>query len=434
MADSDMRYAIRDPRDAIRDTRYAIPRVVITGMGIISPVGLDVPTAWANVVAGRSGINRITLFDVSGDDWRVKIAGEAWGFDPLNYLSVKEARRADRNVQFALTAASQSLTQARLSISASNADDIGVMIGSGSGGIWTYAAQQEIMNTRGPQKMNPLLIPMQVVDSASVQVGIKYGAHGPNFGIASACSTGADAIGMALETIKRGDAQVMICGGTEAAVHPLGVAGFDNMGALSHRNDSPAEASRPFDADRDGFVVSEGAGVLILESLDYALARGAEPLAEIISYAGTSDGVHFTAPDESATQSARAIRRVLAKGGITLDQVDYVNAHATSTPVGDPFEVKAYQHVFGDHLPPISSTKSTTGHLLGAAGAVESIFCVMALRENVLPPTINQQRVDPRCAIDCVPNVARRAELNVVLSSAFGFGGHNTILAFRKFA
>lgn len=409
-------------------------RVVITGMGIVSPVGLDVPTAWSNVVAGRSGIGGITLFDVSGDEWRVKIAGEAWGFDPLNYISVKEARRADRNVQFALAAASQALAQARLSISTSNADDIGVMIGSGSGGIWTYTSQQEVMNKRGPQKMNPLLIPMEVVDSAGVQVGIKYGAHGPNFGVSSACSTGADAIGMALETIKRGDAEVMISGGAEAAVHPLGVAGFDNMGALSHRNESPKEASRPFDADRDGFVVGEGAGVLILESLDYALARGAEPLAEVVAYAGTSDGVHLTAPDENAHQSARAIRRVLEKGGITPDQVDYINAHATSTPVGDPLEVRAYRHVFGDQIPPLSSTKSTTGHMLGAAGAVETIFCTMALREGIMPPTINQHRVDPSCAVDMIPNVARQSELDYVLSSAFGFGGHNTILLFRKFS
>ncbi|MBI3240716.1 MAG: beta-ketoacyl-ACP synthase II [Chloroflexi bacterium] len=419
------------------------PRVVITGMGLISPVGLNVPTAWGNVAAGRSGIRPITLFDVSGDDdsprsgaewgWRVKIAGEAWGFDPLNYMSAKEARRADRGAQFALAAATEAAAQARLTITPANADDVGVMIGSGSGGLWTYTAQQEIFNTKGPQRMNPLLIPMEVVDSPGVQVGIRFGAHGPNFGLASACSTGADAIGMALETIRRGDAKVMITGGAEAAVHPLGIAGFDNLGALSRRNSAPAEASRPFDADRDGFVLSEGSGVLVIESLEYALARGAEPLAEIMAYAGTSDGVHFTAPDESAAQAARAVRRALEKASLQPDEVDYINAHATSTPVGDPLEVRAYQKVFGERSLPISSTKSTTGHMLGAAGAVAAIWCVQALREGLIPPTINYRTPDPRCVLDCVPNVARTASLRVAVSSAFGFGGHNTILVFRKF-
>lgn len=409
------------------------PRIVITGLGLISPVGLDVATGWRNVAGGRSGIRRITLFDVSGDRWQVKIAGEAWGFDPLNYLTAKEARRADRGVQFALAAAAEAMAQARLAITPANADDIGVMIGSGSGGIWTYTAQQAILDAKGPQRMNPLLIPMEVVDSAGVQVGIKYGAHGPNFGLASACSTGADAIGMALETIRRGDAKAMITGGAEAAVHPLGIAGFDNLGALSRRNDAPAEASRPFDADRDGFVLSEGAGILVIESLDFALARGAEPLAEIVSYAGTSDGVHFTAPDESAVQAARAIRRALEKAGVHPLEVDYVNAHATSTPVGDPLEVRAYRQAFGDRPLPISSTKSTTGHMLGAAGAVAAIWCAQALREGLLPPTINYHTPDPHCELDCVPNTARQAPIRIALSSAFGFGGHNTILVFRKF-
>jgi beta-ketoacyl-acyl-carrier-protein synthase II len=408
-------------------------RVVITGMGLISPVGLDTPTAWANVAGGRSGIRLITLFDASGDEWRVKIAGEAWGFDPLNYLSAKEARRADRNVQFALAAAAEAVAQAGLTITPALADEIGVLIGCGSGGIWTYDTQNEIRRAKGASRMNPLLVPMEVVDSASVQVGIKYGLHGPNFGIASACSTGADSIGMALEAIKRGDARAMITGGTEAAVHPLGIAGFDNLNALSRRNASPPEASRPFDAERDGFVLSEGAGVLILESLELALARGAEPLAELLAYAGTADGTHFTAPDESAVQAARAVRRALEKANVRPGDVNYINAHATSTPVGDPMEVRAYRQVFGDHLPPISSTKSTTGHMLGAAGAVEAIWCVQAIREGVLPPTINYHTPDPQCELDCVPNAARRAGVEVALSASFGFGGHNTILIFRRY-
>jgi beta-ketoacyl-acyl-carrier-protein synthase II len=402
-------------------------------MGLISPVGLNVPEAWAALVAGRSGIGRITLFDAGADHWRVKIAGEAWGFDPLNFMSAKEARRADRNVQFALAAAAEAVAQAGLTVAPANADNVGVLIGCGSGGIWTYAAQQEVFNSKGPQRMSPLLIPMEVVDSASVQVGIRYGAHGPNFGLASACATGADAIGMALETIRRGDAEVMITGGAEAAVHPLGIAGFDNLGALSHRNDAPAEASRPFDADRDGFVVSEGAGILVLESLEHALERGAEPLAELLAYAGTSDGTHFTAPDRPGTQAARAVRRVLQKAGLAAAEVDYINAHATGTPVGDPIEVSAYRQVYGEAMPPVSSTKSQTGHMLGAAGAVETAWCVQALRHGMLPPTINQHRPDPQCRLDCVPNAARPAPARVALTAAFGFGGHNTLLALRRY-
>ena len=408
-------------------------RVVVTGMGVISPVGLSVAEAWRNVVAGRSGIRRITQFDVSDDVWRVKIAGEAWGFDPLNYLSAREARRADRTTQFALSAVAEALAQSRLTITPSIADEMGVIIGCGSGGIWTYASQYETLLTKGPHRMNPLLIPMEVVDSSGVQVSIRYGLHGPNFGVVSACATGADAIGMALETIRRGDAQAMIAGGTEAAVHPLGIAGFDNLGALSRRKDCPAEASRPFDKDRDGFVLSEGAGVLVLESLEFALARGAEPLAEILAQAGTGDGSHFTAPDESAAQAARAVRRALQKAGVQPGEVDYINAHATGTPVGDPLEARAYAQVFGDRMPPISSTKSTTGHMLGAAGAAEAIWCAQTIRDGMLPPTINYHTPDPRCPIDCVPNIARTAKVDVALSAAFGFGGHNTILVFRKF-
>jgi beta-ketoacyl-acyl-carrier-protein synthase II len=406
-------------------------RVVITGIGLISPVGLDLDRAWSNIAAGRSGIGRITLFDT--DQFRVKIAGEAWGFDPINFMSIREARRADRSVQFAIAAADQAVQQARLVISADNADHIGVMIGTGSAGIWTYTANQAIMDNKGPHHMNPLMIPMIVADSASVQLGIKHGVHGPNFGIASACATGNDAIGSALETIKRGDAQAMICGGTEAAVTKLGIGGFDNLGALSHHNDAPTEACKPFDKERDGFVMGEGAGVLILESLDFALKRGAEPLAEIVAYAATSDGTHLTAPDETATQAARAIKRALEKANITPDEVDYINAHAPGTALGDKLEARAVKLVFGDRsVPPISSTKSITGHLLGAAGAIEAIWCVQALRHNLLPPTINYHTPDPDCPIDCVPNVARTATINVAISSAYGFGGHNSTLVLRK--
>jgi 3-oxoacyl-[acyl-carrier-protein] synthase II len=280
--------------------------------------------------------------------------------------------------------------------------------------------------------MHPLLIPMITVDAAGVAVGIRHGARGPTLGLSSACATGVDAIGLAFEAIRRGDARAMIAGGTEAALTPLGIAGFDNLGALSRRNDHPREASRPFDADRAGFVLSEGAGVLVLEALDFARQRGAEPLAEIVAYSSTTDARHLTAPDPDAAQVVRAVERALTKAGIPAEAVDYVNAHAPGTPLGDPLEVAAYRKVFGTRSLPISSTKSTTGHLLGAAGAVEAIWCVQALREHRLPPTINYQTPDPTCPIDCVPNVARAAAIEIVLSTALGFGGHNAILIFRN--
>jgi beta-ketoacyl-acyl-carrier-protein synthase II len=409
-------------------------RIVITGMGLISPVGLDVPTAWANVLAGKSGIGPITLFPT--DDFRVKIAGEARGFDPLHYMTNKEARRADRNAQFALAAAQEAARQARLPIPLTSqlADDTGTLIGSGAGGIWTYVAQQDILNHYGPQRLSPMLIPMIVIDSASVQVSIWAGARGPSFGVASACSTGADALGTAFEIIKRGDAEVMITGGAEAAVTKLGIGGFDQLNALSRRNAAPATASRPFDAHRDGFVLSEGAGIVVLEELEHARRRGAEPLAELLAYAATSDAAHFTNPDENAFQASRAIARVLQKANIQPADVGYINAHATATPLGDVFEVRAVKRAFGDHAYQlaISSTKSSTGHLLGAAGAAEAIFCAQTVRDGILPPTINYHTPDPQCDLDFVPNVARPANVQVALSNSFGFGGHNSMLLFRK--
>jgi beta-ketoacyl-acyl-carrier-protein synthase II len=414
------------------NTPSAARRVVITGLGVISPIGLEVKTAWPNLVAGRSGIGRLTLFDT--EKFRVKIAGEAWGFDPQNYMSAKEARRADRNVQFALAAAQEAVAQSGLKIEESNGDDVGVLIGTGAAGIWTYTAQQAVMDAHGPQRISPLLIPMITVDSASVQVAILFGAHGPNFGLASACSTGLDAIGEAFEMIRRGDAEAMIAGGAEAAVTPLGIAGFDQMNALSRRNDDPARASRPFDRDRDGFVLSEGAGVIVLESLEHALRRGAEPLAEVLAYANTADALHFTNPDPEGRQAARAISKALGKAGVSPGEVDYINAHATATPLGDVFETRAVKRALGERAydVPISATKSVTGHMLGAAGAAETIWTVMALREGVLPPTINYEAPDPECDLDCVPNAARRAEARTALTTAFGFGGHNSVLAVRR--
>jgi beta-ketoacyl-acyl-carrier-protein synthase II len=409
-------------------------RVVVTGMGIISPVGLDLSTAWQNVLAGRSGIRPITLFDTR--EFRVKIGGEAWGFDPLNYMTAKEARRADRNVQFAIAATKEAMRQAQLKIDGANADDVGVLIGTGAAAIWTYTAQQAVMDAHGPQRISPLLIPMITVDSAAVQVSILTGARGPNFGLASACSTSVDAIGEAFEIIRRGDAEIMITGGTEAAITPLGIAGFDQMNALSRRNEAPEEASRPFDACRDGFVLSEGAGMLVLEALEHALARGAQPLAEVLAYASTADASHFTNPDPEGKQAARAITRAMNKAGLRPEDIGYINAHATSTPLGDVFETRAIKRALGEtaYDIPVSATKSTTGHLLGAAGAAEAIWAAMALRDQMIPPTINFQTPDPDCDLDCVPNEAREAELHSALSTAFGFGGHNTVLALGRWS
>jgi beta-ketoacyl-acyl-carrier-protein synthase II len=409
-------------------------RVVVTGLGLISPIGLDVPSAWANLIAGRSGIKPITLFPT--DDFRVKFAGEAWGFDPVTYMPAKEARRADRNVQFALVAAMEAMQQAGITwpLTGDEANLTGTIIGSGAAGIWTYVAQQAILDRRGPRHMSPLTIPMIVVDSASVGVSILAGACGPNFGVASACSTGADAIGTAFETIKRGDAERMIAGGAEAAVTRLGIAGFDQMNALSRRNDAPAGAARPFDLDRDGFVLSEGSGIVVLEELQHSLQRGAEPLAELLACAATADATHFTSPDPEAIQAARGISRVLEKARLQPGDISYINAHATGTPLGDVFEVRAVKRAFGDaaYRVPMSATKSITGHLLGAAGAAEFIWCVMALREGLLPPTINYSTPDPECDLDFVPNVARRADVRVALSNSFGFGGHNTTLVLKR--
>ena len=408
--------------------------MVVTGLGVVSPVGLDVPTAWRHIVEGRSGIRPITLFPT--DDLRVKVAGEAWGFDPLAYLSAKQARRADRNVQFALVAAMEAMRQAGMTwpLTGEDADTTGTYIGSGAGGIWTYVAQQAVLDRQGPSRLSPLLIPMFVIDSASVQVSIMAGACGPNMGMASACSTGNDAIGTAFDVIKHGDAERMIAGGAEAAVTRLGIGGFDQMNALSRRNDAPAGASRPLDAGRDGFVLSEGSGIVILEELDHALRRGAAPLAEIVAWAATADAVHFTKPDMEATQAARAITRALQKANLEPAHVGYINAHATGTLQGDVFEVRAVKRALGEaaYQVPMSSTKSITGHLLGAAGATEFIWCVLALRCGVLPPTINYCTPDPQCDLDFVPNVARRADVGVALSNSFGLGGHNTVLVVKR--
>jgi 3-oxoacyl-[acyl-carrier-protein] synthase II len=406
-------------------------RVVVTGMGVISPVGLDVPTAWQNLVAGRSGIAPITLFDTS--DFGVKIAGEAHGFDARHYMDPKEIRRTDRFSQFAVAALEEAMAQSCLVIDDRNADDIGAIVGSAVGGIWTYSHEYEVLERRGPRRVNPFLVPMITIDMPSVHVALHTGARGPNMGVGTACSTGADAIGQSFETIRRGHALAMFAGGFEAAVSPIGVAALDQMRALSHRNDDPPGASRPFDADRDGFVMAEGGGILVLEDLEFARARGAEPLAEVVSYAATSDAFHFSAPGTEGAVAARCMTLAMQRAGVRPEDISYINAHGTSTPSGDVAETLAIKGALGDYAGrvPISSTKSMTGHLMGGAGALESIICIQALRSGCIPPTINLHTPDPECDLDYVPNVSREVEMNAVLTNSFGFGGHNTSLIFQ---
>jgi len=406
--------------------------VVVTGMGVISPVGPDVPTMWQNLTAGRSGIAPVTLFDAS--DLEVRIAGEVREFDPTDYMSAKEGRRSDRVAQFAIAALGEAWAQSGLVVDEHNARDVGVIVGVGMGGIRTYSRELDVLREKGPRRVSPFLIPMITVDVPAVQIALRTGARGPNLGVSSACATGADAIGQAYETIRRGHAQAMFAGGFEAAVTPIGIAAFDRMRALSHRNDDPAGASRPFDADRDGFVMSEGGALLVLEELSFALERGAEPLAELIGYAATSDAVHLTAPDAEGTGAAHCMTLALQRAGVNSDEVSYINAHGTGTPTGDPAETWSIKRALGEraYRVPVSSTKSMTGHLLGGTGALEAVVCIQALRTGVIPPTINLHTPDPACDLDYVPGQARRAELDVALSNSFGFGGHNVTLVFRS--
>ena len=409
-------------------------RVVVTGLGVIGPLGLDTATLWQALVEGRSGIGPITLFDAR--DFDVRIAGEAHGFDPLHYMPAKDARRTDRFVQFAIAALQEAQAQAGLRITPHNAYDVGVIVGSGVGGIWTYTAELNVLREKGPRRVNPFLIPSITVDVPAVQIALRTGAQGPNHGVASACATGADAIGEAFETIRCGHAKAMFTGGFEAAVTPIGIAAFDQMRALSRRNDDPPAASRPFDAGRDGFVMSEGGALLVLEEMEFALRRGAEPLAEVVSYAATSDAVHLTAPDAEGVGAARCMQLALRRAKLRPQDVSYINAHGTSTPAGDAAESRAIEQAFGEYAYrlPVSSTKSMTGHLLGGAGALEAVVCTLVLRHQIIPPTINLDQPDPACRLDYVPRQARRAEVSVALSNSLGFGGHNATLILRRFA
>ncbi len=407
-------------------------RVVITGVGAVSPLGLNVPSMWEALVNGRSGVDYITLFDP--ELFETKIAAEVKGFNAADYLDHKKARHMDRYGHFAVVASLEAVEQARLSFD--NAEEIGVIIGSGIGGLGTLSAQFGVLAERGPRKVSPFLIPMMITDAASGQVSILLGAKGVNFCATSACSSGADAIGEACEVIKRGDAQVMLAGGAEAAITPIGIAGFNAAGALSTQNDEPQKASRPFDAQRDGFVMGEGGAVLVLESLPHALGRGANILAEVLSYGATSDAYHITQPAAGGEGGAKAMQIALRKAGIRHDEIDYINAHGTSTPLNDKSETMAIKTVFGQHAyrMPISSTKSMMGHLIGAAGAIEAIICVLTIQRGVIPPTINLTNPDPDCDLDYVPHVSRQRKVRTALSNSFGFGGHNSVLVLREYS
>jgi 3-oxoacyl-[acyl-carrier-protein] synthase II len=406
-------------------------RVVITGIGLVTPLGNDTATTWAALCAGKSGVGLITRFDASRHD--VRIAAEVKDFDPLVVIDRKLARRTDRFSHFALAAALEAQADAGLEI-APIANEVGVLIGSGSGGLWTLEQGFHQILERPPDRFNPFFITMMPADLAGANISMLLGARGHNYATVSACATGAHAIGEAAEVIKRGDADVMIAGGTEAGITPMTIAAFASMHALSTRNDDPERASRPFDADRDGFVSGEGAGILILEEMEAAQARGAHMYAEIIGYAGTADAHHITEPAPKGAGLARAIRRAMKKSDLKLEDMDYVNAHGTSTKFNDRDETAALNDVFGEYAPhlPISSTKSMTGHLMGAAGGIEVAFTALALRDGIIPPTINYTTPDPECNLDYVPNEARRKPIEVAMSESMGFGGHNAVVILRR--
>jgi 3-oxoacyl-[acyl-carrier-protein] synthase II len=413
------------------------PRVVVTGMGVLSSLGNDVPSTWAGLIAGRSGVGPITQFDPSR--LTTRIAAEVKNFDPSSVLDRKEQRRNDRYVQLALVAAHEAIQQAGLPrhMEGELAERTGVIVGTGIGGIRTLAEQILLMGEKGPARMSPFLIPMAISNLAAGVIAIVFGPQGPNFSIVSACATGGHAIGEAWETIRRGDADIMLAGGTEATGHEALVAGFAAMRALSTRNDDPEGASRPFDKGRDGFIIGEGAGVVVLESLEHARARGAEPLGEIIGYGATADASHITLPAAGGAGAVRAIRRALEKAGLSVDDVEMVNAHATSTPEGDPRELEAIKTLFGERAGQVSITanKSMIGHTLGAAGAIEAIATIMTMRTGLIPPTINLENPDEAAAgLDLTPKVVRRREIEIAVSNSFGFGGQNSALVLRRWA
>ena len=408
-------------------------RVVITGIGLVSSLGIGTAQNWTALLAGQSGVTRITRFDVSA--YAAQIAAEVKGFDPLNWIEKKDIKKMDLFIQYAVAASQFAVDDASLEITAENAADIGVFIGSGIGGFITIEREHEALLKGGPRKVSPFFIPSAIINLASGQVSIRFGAKGPNLATCTACSASAHAVGESYEIIKRGDADAMIAGGSEAAITPMSVGGFGQLRALSTRNDEPERASRPFDKGRDGFIIGEGAGVVILEELEHARRRGAQIYAEIVGYGSTSDAYHMTAPSEDGDGGRRVMAMALRKAGITPDQVDYINAHGTSTPYNDKLETLAIKNCFGDHARKlvISSTKSMTGHLLGGAGGLEAGISALAVYHQVVPPTINLDEPDPECDLDYVPHTSRPLAIEYALSNSFGFGGTNAALLFKKY-
>ncbi|HDP69919.1 MAG TPA: beta-ketoacyl-[acyl-carrier-protein] synthase II [Actinobacteria bacterium] len=407
-------------------------RVVITGLGPIAPVGIGKEAFWKSLAEGKSGIGKITCFDTEG--FGSRIAGEVDEFNPNDYLEAKEARRMDRFSQFAVASAKLALEDANLNITDSIAERVAVIVGSGIGGLKTLEDQHRILIEKGPQKISPFLVPMMITDLAAGNISIFFGAKGPNFCTVTACASSTHAIGEAFEVIKRGAADICIAGGAEAPITPLGIAGFCAARALSTRNDEPEKASRPFDAKRDGFVISEGAGIVILETLESAINRDAHIYAEIVGYGATGDAYHITAPAPDGEGAARAMREAIEESGMDYKQVDYINAHGTSTLLNDEFETLAIKKVFGEHAYSltVSSTKSMTGHALGAAGGIEMIACALSIEKGVIPPTINYEYPDPKCDLNYVPNKAIEKKVMVAMSNSLGFGGHNASIMIRK--
>ena len=407
-------------------------RVVVTGSGLLCPLGNDVQTVWRRLLSGESGISAVTKFDASR--LMSRIAGEVRGFDPEDFMEKRAARRMDLFSQYAVAAACQAAHDAGLD-AAVEPELVGAVVGSGVGGLGTFEQQSRVLFTEGPGRLSPFLAPLMLPNMAAAQVSLQLGLKGPLSAVCTACSAGANAIGDAFEIIRRGAALVMFAGGTDAGVNEIGMGAFDAMRALSVRNEAPQEASRPFDAGRDGFVIAEGAGILVLEELEHARARGARIDAEIVGYGMSSEAFHMTRPDDTGESQARAITAALREADMSPDEVDYVNAHGTATPAGDISETRALKLVFGPRAAevPISSTKSMTGHLLGAAGAVEALFCIRAIVDGVVPPTINLTDPDPACDLDYVPNVARTASVRAAMSNSFGFGGHDVSLVFRRY-
>jgi 3-oxoacyl-[acyl-carrier-protein] synthase II len=408
-------------------------RVVITGLGAVTPIGNDVPSFWGALIAGRSGGAPITAYDAS--DQVVQIAAEIKGFDPADYLDRRLIKRTDRFTQLALVAADEAIASSGLDLEQRGDNrDVGVIVGTGIGGVGTLIENLKVMEMRGPKRVSALMVPMMMPNAAAGHIAIKHGLHGIAMSVASACATGNNAIGESTEHIRRGIAEVMICGGSESVMHPLTAAALSNMGAVSRRNDDPERASRPFDADRDGFLIGEGAAVLILESLEHAQKRGARIFAEVAGYGSSCDAFHITAPDEKGAGAVMSMRAALRDANLGPGDIDYINAHGTSTPLNDPMETRAIHTVFGDDARElsVSSTKSMVGHLMGAAGAVEAVGCVRMLETGIVHPTINYETPDPECDLDYVPNEAREIHLRTALSNSFGFGGHNATVIFSK--